>query len=393
MRGSVVSAAEGLALAWGAGAALLALLQLRTARRWSRAPVAPWGPWRPKATVIVPCRGEQRGFVENVAALLDQDYPDYEVLFVVDSREDPAWRALERLDLRGRGRLVLTAPEVVGDDWATGKIVAILSGIAEARPGSEVLVLADADVRPSRQWLACLVAPLEDRTVGGATGFQAYHPETRARLGDLLRDAFVSHSMQAMFNDRVRFLWGGSTAIRRNDFERSSAREWWKRIVADDAGVTFAVRELGLGIAFAPGAIVGAAEDWRPGELLPWAARQMALAKAVATRFFWAGFAINLVTVGTAALGLGLALSQPSPLLGLAGLLMLAPTLASVPRALLRARLVRRAAPSAAARPAWEARVQALLAPLVPWLMLLGFLRAIRMRRFAWRGREYGLGS
>src|SRR5439155_9765612 len=38
----------------------------------------------PFATVIAPCRGFEDGLRENIAALFQQDYPRYEIVFVTD---------------------------------------------------------------------------------------------------------------------------------------------------------------------------------------------------------------------------------------------------------------------------------------------------------------------
>ncbi len=46
--------------------------------------------WFPKVTLIAPCCGLDEGFEENIRAVLSQDYPDYEVIFVTESAADPA---------------------------------------------------------------------------------------------------------------------------------------------------------------------------------------------------------------------------------------------------------------------------------------------------------------
>src|SRR6476619_2131519 len=51
----------------------------------------------PFATVIAPCKGMDSGLKENLAALLEQDYPAYEVIFVVDSEDDPAAAVIKDL--------------------------------------------------------------------------------------------------------------------------------------------------------------------------------------------------------------------------------------------------------------------------------------------------------
>jgi hypothetical protein len=382
---------EALALLAGAAATALAGLSLPRALRWSGMPVAPAGPHAPPVTVVVPCRGDQQGFAGNVRALLAQDYPDAEFLFVVDEATDPAAHALAALPLAPRGRVVRSEPEVVGDDWATGKIVALLTGMRNARPESTVLVFADADIRPGTQWLASLVAPLADPAVGGVTGFQAYLPATRATPWSALRDAFVSSGLQVMTNPRTRFLWGGSCATRRADLERSAVREHWKVLPADDTGVTNAIKALGLRLEFALGAFVPGQEDWDGPETRRWVVRELTLARAAVPGLFRVALLANALAAAVQAMGMALLLAGPTPLLRGAGLLLLGPTFLGWAKALLRWRLVDRAVPEARARPRGERAAVVLATALLPWLLTWGMAKALQAKTLRWRGREYPL--
>ena len=49
----------------------------------------------PFVTVIAPCRGLDTGLEDNLRALLEQDYPDYEIIFVVDDKNDAAVPVIE----------------------------------------------------------------------------------------------------------------------------------------------------------------------------------------------------------------------------------------------------------------------------------------------------------
>ncbi|HXF06777.1 MAG TPA: glycosyl transferase, partial [Blastocatellia bacterium] len=51
----------------------------------------------PPAAVIVPCRGLDEGFRENLRSLIEQDYPAYQLICVVDSRADPAYGEIGRV--------------------------------------------------------------------------------------------------------------------------------------------------------------------------------------------------------------------------------------------------------------------------------------------------------
>src|SRR5215203_6013132 len=53
--------------------------------------------YAPFATVIAPCKGHDEGLLENLSALAEQEYPNYEIIFVVDDPNDIAVRAIEKI--------------------------------------------------------------------------------------------------------------------------------------------------------------------------------------------------------------------------------------------------------------------------------------------------------
>ncbi len=62
----------------------------------------PAGNFSPFATVIAPCKGLEEGLRENLSALLELDYPDYEVIFVVGDENDPAASVISELNKKKR---------------------------------------------------------------------------------------------------------------------------------------------------------------------------------------------------------------------------------------------------------------------------------------------------
>jgi len=53
--------------------------------------------YNPKTCVIVPCKGVEKKFKENVKAINNQDYKNYKVIFVTDSKDDPAYKTLKEM--------------------------------------------------------------------------------------------------------------------------------------------------------------------------------------------------------------------------------------------------------------------------------------------------------
>src|SRR3990167_4926806 len=74
----------------------------------------PLADYAPPATVICPCKGLDADLEANLRALLAQDYPDYEVVFVLAAADDPARAVCERLARAGRvpARVVIAGAPV-----------------------------------------------------------------------------------------------------------------------------------------------------------------------------------------------------------------------------------------------------------------------------------------
>lgn len=183
-------------------------------------------PFEPPVSVIVPCLGEVRGLDRSAAALARQDYPAYEVLFVMDHPEASCYAPLERLRQRSPDvRLVLADADIVGT-WPSPVMVAQLTGVRHADARSEVLAFADPWSRPGPRWLGRLVAPLEDPEVAATTS--------------LRRDP--------------RGLVGAGLAARRSRFARGPFPGPWQRGAE-------AVGAFGFGVVCAPGPVVAVPED------------------------------------------------------------------------------------------------------------------------------------
>src|SRR5262245_4746149 len=138
--------------------------------------------YQPKAVVIVPCRGLEHDFEENVRSILTQDYRDYEVVFVTESENDPAHGALSRLLNQSRRPTPPTWMVVAGEAKNQGQKVhnlcVAIDTLYSIDRRVEVLAFADSDARPARNWLADLVAPLGDKRIGATTGYRWYVPST-----------------------------------------------------------------------------------------------------------------------------------------------------------------------------------------------------------------------
>src|SRR5436309_15161776 len=321
----------------------------------------------PPVVVILPVRGLDEGFEDNVRAILSQAYPRFRILVVADDPAEPA--AVRAHDLarefpRIPVTLILSEPATV-----PGKVNALRSALAHLRPEDEVVVFADSDIRPAPDWLRQLVQPLADSTVGVATGFRWYIPP-RPTFWSLARVEWNAVSANVLFDPKRSFAWGGSCALRVDRLTQLRLEDRWRGVLSDDLVLTQAVREDGLKIAYVPAALVPTYEGANRATCTEWCLRQMTMATLylpVVRRYAIAAFSVfngsilfGLACLALAAIG-GVAYLIPAAF-------FFAPLPVSIAKASLRRRALFSGAPTVAAAwkvPAWRSAVAAMAVPLV----------------------------
>ena len=347
-----------------------------------------FGAFLPPAVVILPVRGMDPGFDDNVRAIVRQTYPKYRLVVVA---EDPVDSAADQVRAIARETSRVPVSVVVADPGdLPGKVNAVRSGLLHLTPTDEVVVFADSDIRPAEDWLRQLVQPLADSTVGVATGFRWYVPP-RPTFWSLVRTEWNAVSANVLFDPRRAFAWGGSCAVRRDHLPVLRLEDRWREVLSDDLVLSQAVRDAGLKIAYAPAALVPTFEGATRAICLEWCVRQMMMATLylpIVRRYAAASFAIfdGSVILGLASLSLASALG-PSYLVP--AILFLAPLLVAVVKAFVRRRALFSAAPSVATAwkvPPWRVAFAALA---VPWVMAWGLVRTRRPTSVRWRGHVY----
>src|SRR6516162_6378986 len=136
----------------------------------------------PPASILKPNRGLDPEAYENLASFCRLDYPNYEIVFCVDSDDKAVIEVIDRLKanfpnqrirvLYGSGRI------------ATNDKVAKLARLVEEAE-HEVVVISDSDVRVRPDYLRQLTAPLKDRRIGAVTCF--YTPTRISTFTDHLQ--------------------------------------------------------------------------------------------------------------------------------------------------------------------------------------------------------------
>lgn len=257
---------------------------IRYAAYVRRATTGPLPDFQPFVSIIAPGRGLEPGLSDNLRTLVTQDYPQYEVLFVLDAADDPAIKIVDELR---KTATVPTRTIFAGQAIDSGqKVHNLRVAVNEIDAQSEVLVFVDTDARPTKNWLRQLVAPLADETLGASTGYRWFIPE-RGGIASRLRSVWNASVASALGSDTAKnFCWGGSTAIRRTIFTRLNVIDRWRGTVSDDFMVTQVLKEAKLPIHFTPNCIVASVGDCDFKELLEFTTRQIKITRVYASHLW-----------------------------------------------------------------------------------------------------------
>jgi ceramide glucosyltransferase len=201
---------------------LIALWRFHTrSPKTARKPFVSW----PPVTMLKPVHGLEKNQRENLRSACLQDYPLFQVVFSVQTLDDPAVPLLREIQREFGPEKVTVAIENrhVGSN---GKINNMVGGLPYAR--HEILVISDSDVRLRPDYLKTIIAPLADPEVGCVcTLYKASCAETWFEKMELLtlNADFMASVIFAHVTGASKFCLGASVALRRSTLEEIGGLE------------------------------------------------------------------------------------------------------------------------------------------------------------------------
>ena len=284
-----------------------------------------------KTSVILPFKGIDKGFEENIRCFMSQDHPDYEVVMVMEDRDDEAYNRVEAIaakypNVRVKVALSKGVPALVN------KMRNTLKGIEESDPESRYIVIANGDVRPHPNWLRNMVKPMvADESVGITTTYFLSVPEKGGLWSRLF--SFLAFCGLPNFIDSKPWglgrLYGvyphaTSMGLPRTVVDRifPELRVLWARVVVDDLSIGDLVKDLGYSMRFVPESMVYCSYDCGFPEMWHMMKRYLVAARYYIPTNFWLGMVVTMVPVLASIIGVIMILS--APLTGMYGLCALA---------------------------------------------------------------------
>jgi ceramide glucosyltransferase len=208
--------------------------------------------FHPPVSNLKPIRGLDPEAYENLSSFCRQDYPDYEIVFCIDSDDHAVISVIDKLKanfperrirvLYGSGRI------------ATNDKVAKLARLVE-EAAHEALVISDSDVRVRPDYLRQVTAPLRDPKIGAVTCF--YTPTEIRSFTDHLQTAgmtsdFYAGILVAWQLEGIKFALGTTIATTKAKLAGFGGYASIENQPADDFLVGRLIAEQGYEVVLSP---------------------------------------------------------------------------------------------------------------------------------------------
>lgn len=210
---------------------------------------APRLPSSPAVSFLVPCHDDQGIIEETIIQLMQQDYPDYEVIAINDGSKDGTGRMLDQLARRHpRLRVIHLAAN-------QGKATALTAGALMTR--NEYLICIDSDAlldRNAAKWLMWHF--LSSARVGAVTGNPRIRNRStllgRVQVGEFSSTAGLLKRAQRTYG-RLFTLCGAICAFRKSALHQ--AGYWSPDMLTEDIDITWKLEIAKWDVRFEPGAL------------------------------------------------------------------------------------------------------------------------------------------
>jgi cellulose synthase/poly-beta-1,6-N-acetylglucosamine synthase-like glycosyltransferase len=204
----------------------------------------------PLVSIVIAGRNEEEAIEGSIRSLLEQDYPNFEVIVIDDGSDDRMHEIASRYSRRGQIRLIKNA----SSRGRSGRPSATNMGVRLAN--GEFIVSLDADTSYDRTMLRHLIEPLADPRIGVVAG-NVLPENTDKNL--LTRLQTIEYAMGIDINKQWTAMLGttvqASGAI--GAFRRSAVLDvgCWEQELAEDSDISLRMIKAGWKIAFAPEAV------------------------------------------------------------------------------------------------------------------------------------------
>ncbi len=200
----------------------------------------------PKVSIILPARNEEDFLVKCLDSLIDQDYPNYEIIAIDDSSEDSTWNIISEY-AKQNSKVIPVSARPKPDGWM-GKNWACMEGYKKAT--GELLLFTDADTTHARNVLSLAVSHLLAFNLDALTAIPKmvsidfWTKITLPMLSTFLHTRFSAIRVNDP-SKKTGYFFGSFFIINQNTYEKVGTHEGVKQEIIEDGALGKKVKDSG----------------------------------------------------------------------------------------------------------------------------------------------------
>jgi ceramide glucosyltransferase len=211
----------------------------------------------PSVSVLKPLCGAEPGLYEHLRSFCQQQYPEFQIVFGISDRADPACSVVKQLaaEFPSLSIEIVINPQLHGSNR---KISNLINMLPYAR--HDVLAIADSDAFVGPDYLTNVTAPLLRPKVGLVTCIYRGIPTQKiwSRLGAMyINEWYVPSVLLTRLFGYQGYVSGQTVCLRRDTLQAIGGLQSLANHLADDYRLGELIRELGLQVVLSSYVIQG----------------------------------------------------------------------------------------------------------------------------------------
>ena len=200
----------------------------------------------PKVSIILPARNEEEFIAKCLDTLIDQDYPNYEIIAIDDSSEDSTGNIISEY-AKQNSKVIPVSARPKPDGWM-GKNWACMEGYKKAT--GELLLFTDADTTHARNVISLAVSHLLSFNLDALTAIPKmvsidfWTKITLPMLSTFLHTRFSAIRVNDP-SKKTGYFFGSFFIIKQKTYEKVGTHESVKQEIIEDGALGKKVKDSG----------------------------------------------------------------------------------------------------------------------------------------------------
>ena len=190
--------------------------------------------FQPSVTILKPIYGLDPDMLDNLRSFCQQDYPQYQVIFGIQDKNDPALSIVEEItkEFSESDVSYIISTERHGTNHKVSNLINMYPYIKH-----EYILIADSDMRVSKNFLTQVISPFSDTKIGAVTCL--YNGIAKDKIASKLNAMFINNwFLPSVLISRIlqpmKYCLGATMIVKRNILKKIGGFESLSNHLADD---------------------------------------------------------------------------------------------------------------------------------------------------------------